>query len=685
MTRHCHRILFVALCAAAFATAAGAQVISTVVGNISAADGLQARETPLVIPRAVTVDQDGFIYIADDGSRTVRRIDPITGIATVIAGGGTVVDDLIPIPGKSAFLNSPVGVGIGAGRNLYIADEGNNRIRLLTPDGFITTVVGNGSFGFSGDGGPATRAQLFLPTGVAADSAGNLYLTDRGNGAIRKVDAASAVITTIAGGPNANSSGDGIPATEARLFSPYGIAVDGAGNIYFADEDDHVVRKIEAATGLIRTVAGTGTSGTSGDGGPATSANLRSPSGVAVAPNGDLYIGHLGRVRKVDAATGVISTVLGCGNFILSEGRPGTDIFIPSSIRHMFLTPANVLLLALTGDNLIGQLNLTTGIFSILAGDPLRVGDGGLAQTAAVAQPHQLALDATGNLYIADKFHHRVRRVAPGTGGLGTGTITTVVGDGFPAFAETSGPAASTSITFPEGLFVDASNRVYFTDNFRRVRMVDSGGMLQTVAGRRSRGFSGDGGPGTSVELNDPSALVIDEAGNLYIADTDNDRVRRIDANGIIQTVAGSQRGFSGDGGPATNARLDGPIDLLLDGNGGLLIADHFNHRVRRMDLSTGIITTFAGNGRFAYSGDGGPATAAGVSRPRGLAMDGQGNVLITSINTVRRVDAATGIITTVAGDGDPGFRGDGGLATLSRLSGAQGIVVGERGRRDFF
>ena len=144
--------------------------------------------------------------------------------------------------------------------------------------------------------------------------------------------------------------------------------------------------------------------------------------------------------------------------------------------------------------------------------------------------------------------------------------------------------------------------------------------------------------------------------------------------------MAGSQRGFSGDGGQAANARLDGPIDLLLDGNGGLLIADHYNHRVRRVDLSTGIITTFAGNGRFAYSGDGGPATDAGVSMPRGLAMDGQGNVLITSINTVRRVDAATGIISTVAGAGDPGFRGDGGLATLSRLSGAKGIVVGSAG-----
>ncbi len=685
MTRHSHRILFVALWAAAFATAAGAQVISTVVGNISAADGLQARETPLVIPRAVTVDQDGFIYIADDGSGTVRRIDPITGIATVIAGGGTVVDDLIPVPGKSAFLNSPVGVGIGAGRNLYIADDGNNRVRLLTPDGFLTTVVGNGSSGFSGDGGPATRAQLFLPTGVATDSAGNLYITDRGNEAIRKVDAASAVITTIAGGPFANSFSDGIPATAARLFSPYGIAVDGAGNVFFADEDDHLVRKIEAATGLIRTVAGTGFSGTSGDGGPATAANLRNPAGVAVAPNGDLYIGHSGQVRKVDAATGVITTVLGGGNFILSEGRPGTDVFIPSSIRHMFLTPANVLLIALTGDNLIGQLNLTTGIFSILAGDPLRVGDSGLAETAAVSQPHLLALDATGNLYIADKFHHRVRRILPGTGGAGTGTITTVVGDGFPAFGETSGPAASTSITFPEGTFVDASNRVYFTDNFRRVRMVDGDGMLQTVAGLSTIGFSGDGGPATEAELNTPRGITMDGASNLYIADTFNDRVRKIDLNGIIQTIAGTgEFGFSGDGGQATRAQLNGPYDLLLDGDGSLLIADHFNNRVWRMDLSTGIITTFAGNGFFAYSGDGGPATDAGISRPRGLAMDGQGNVLITSVNTVRRVDAATGIISTVAGAGDPGFRGDGGLATLARLSGVQGIVVDSAGNAIF-
>ncbi len=670
------------LYALGWAPNAGAQIITSIAGNTSVSDGLKARGTPLVISRAVAADQDGFIYIADDGSHVVRRIDPGTGIATIIAGGGTVVDDLIPVPARSAFFNNPVALAVGAGRNLYIADDANNRIRLVTPNGFVTTVAGNGSSGFSGDGGPATRAQLSLPTWVALDSEGNLYITDRGNRAIRKVEASTGVITTIAGGPNATGTGDGIPAKDAKLSNPQSIAVDAAGNVFFVDEGDQVVRKVETATGLISTVAGTaGSPGTTGDGGPATSARLRFPRGVAVAPNGDLYVGHAERVRKVSAETGIIATVLGGGSNILAEGRPGAEVRIPDGVEQLFLTSANVLLVALAGDSLIATLDLNTGIFGVLAGDPLRVGDGGPAATAAVSQPQKLALDATGNLYIADKFHHRVRRVSPGAGGVGTGTITTVAGTGVPAFAETSGPAANAGITFPTGIFVDSSNRLYFTDNFRRVRQVSADGTLRTVAGSPTQSFAGDGGPATSAQLDDPQGLVADSAGNLYIADSGNHRVRKVDTSGIISTIAGTgEAAYSGDGGPATSARLNFPTDLLLDGRGGLLIADRRNHRVRRLDLSTGIITTFAFDGRDRYGGDGGPATAASAGQLRGLAMDAQGNVYVSGQNSVRRIDAATGVVTTVAGGASAGFTGDGGLATLARLSGLQGVLLDSAG-----
>ncbi len=678
-----HRFCIVvwALCALVFATGAGAQIITSIAGNVSVTDGLKARETPLVISRAVTADRDGFIYIADDGSRTVRRIDPASGIATVIAGGGTAVDDLIPVPAKSAFLNSPVSLAVGPGRNLYIVDDTHHRVRLLTPNGFVTTVAGNGTSGFSGDGGPATRAQLDLPNGVAVDPAGNLFITDRSNGAIRKVTAGTGVITTIAGGPDALGFEDGIPAKDAALSAPWGITLDAAGNIYFSDERDHTVRKIEAATGLIRTLAGTGFRGTTGDGGPATSARLDTPHGVAVAPNGDVYVGHLGRVRKIAAATGIITTVLGNGDFTLAEGRPGTEVWIPDGFGHLFLTSGNALLVALEGDNLIGKLDLNTGVFSIVAGSSLLVGDAGPAATAAVAQPQKLALDATGNLYIADEFHHRIRRVAPGAGGVGTGTVATAAGTGTAGTGGDGAAATKADLDFPIGIFVDSSNNLYFTDTLSRIRKVGADGVVRTVAGKTTQAFSGDGGPATSAELNFPKAVVVDSAGNIYVADTNNERVRKVDTKGVIQTVAGTGSfGYSGDGGPGTAAKLNSPSDLLLDGKGGLLIADFFNHRVRRLDLATGIISTFAGNGRASYSGDGGPATAAGIYQPRGLAMDSRGNVYVAGVNVVRRIDAVTRIIITVAGNDDPGFSGDGGLATLALLSGVEGMVADLQG-----
>ncbi len=662
------------------AGSASAQTITSLAGNISAADGLKARQTPLVFCRAVVADQNGFLYIGDDGSGTVHRVDPSTGIATIIAGGGTVVDDSIPVPAKSVYINTPVAVALGPGGNVYITDDAHQRIRLLTPDGLVRTVAGNGTDGFSGDGGLATSAQLSLPTGIAVDARGNLYIADRGNYAIRKVDAATGRISTLAGGPNATRTGDGIPATSAMLDTPEYIAVDSSGNVFFTDAGDRVARRIDAVTGLISTVAGNGSSGSSGDGGPATSATLSSPRGIAVAANGDLYIGVSGRVRRVSASTRIITTVLGNGNYILSEGRAGTDVYIPDGVDQVSLA-GNVLLVGLSGDNLIAQVDLNTGVFSIVAGSPQVVGDGGPAVTAALSQPQKLALDATGNLFVVDKFHHRIRRISPGAGGVGTGNITTVAGIGIANDATVGSAATSSTLWFPDAVFVDPSNNLYFTEDFSRVLKVGSDGMIRAFAGSATQGFGGDGGPATSAQLNAPKAVTRDTAGNFYIADTGNNRVRRVDPNGIIQTIAGTgTAGFSGDGGLAASAQLNDPWDLLLDGRGGLLIADRFNNRVRRLNLSTGIITTFGGTGAGRTNGDGGLATAAGMYDVRGLAMDAQGNIYASHVNTVRRIDAVTGVITTVAGTGDPGLSGDGGLATLARLSGVQGVVVDSSG-----
>lgn len=245
-----------------------AQTIDTIAGKIPRVDGVPARQLPLVIPRGVAVDANGYVYITDAGSCTIRRIDAATGLVTVVAGGGTTLDDFVPVPAKEALIG-PQGMAFDSRGNLYFANVENHRVRLLTPDGKITTVAGGGytwDWEDIGDGGKATEATLAYPKSVAFDRAGNLYIADAGNEAIRKVDAAG-IITTIAGGPYAMDTSDNIPAAKARLIDPSGITFDSAGNLYFADYNQAVVRKIDAGTGLIRTIAGTMNSpGTSGDG-----------------------------------------------------------------------------------------------------------------------------------------------------------------------------------------------------------------------------------------------------------------------------------------------------------------------------------------------------------------------------------------------------------------------------------
>ena len=475
--------------------------------------------------------------------------------------------------------------------NLYIADTVNHRIRRVDAStGNISTVAGTGISGFGGDGGAATAARLRSPSGVALDGSGNLYIADRHNRRIRRVDAATGNISTVAGTGTSGFGGDGGAATSASLSFPYGVALDGSGNLYIADRDNHRVRRVDAATGNISTVAGTGTT-FSGDGGAATSASLSSPSGVALDGSGNLYIvdGSNNRIRRVDAATGNISTVAGTG-----EGGFG--------------------------------------------------GDGGAAASAKLRLPEGVALDGSGNLYIADRSNNRVRRVD-----ASTGNISTVAGTGEGGFGGDGGAAASAKLRLPEGVALDGSGNLYIADRSNnRVRRVDaSTGNISTVAGTGTAGFGGDGGAAASATLNFPRGVALDGSGNLYIADRDNHRVRRVDAStGIISTVAGTGTGglgaggFGGDGGAATSASLSSPSGVALDGSGNLYIADRDNHRVRRVDASTGIISTVAGTGTGGFGGDGGAAAAAQLFLPSGVALDGSGNLYIadTVNHRIRRI-----------------------------------------------
>ena len=669
--------------AALSAAVAGAQpaddwIIETVAGGSSyRGDGGAATAAQLRFPAGVALDGAGNLYIADRDNHRIRKVDP-AGVISTVAGDGMRGYGGDGGAATAAQLFAPRGVALDGAGNLYIADTFNQRIRKVDAAGVISTVAGDGTRGYGGDGGPAVDAQLNTPYGLALDGAGNLYIADLFNHRIRKVDTAG-MISTVAGDGTRGSGGDGDPATSAQLNFPRGVAPDGAGNLYIADDLNHRIRKVDAA-GVISTVAGSGMGGFGGggfggDGDPAVAAQLNTPSGVALDGSGNLYIADTNnhRIRKVDPA-GVISTVAGDGTRG-SGGDGGPAVAAQLSWpRGVAADGAGNLYIADAGNDRIRKVDASGAISTVAGGGP--VGDDGAAVAAQLYFPSGVAPDGAGNLYIADANNNRIRKVDA------AGVISTVAGDGTRGFSGDGGAAVAAQLSRPYGVAPDGMGNLYIADaTNHRIRKVDSAGVISTVAGDGTFGFGGDGGPAVAAQLASPSRVALDGSGNLYIADTNNHRIRKVDAAGVITTVAGDgTRGYGGDGGPAVAAQLYFPYGVAPDGMGNLYIADTSNHRIRKVDAS-GMITTVAGDGTLGFGGDGGPAVAAQLSRPYGVAPDGTGNLYIADRNNhrIRKVDAA-GVISTVAGDGTLGFGGDGGPAVLAQLYGPRGVALDEAG-----
>ncbi len=606
--------------------------ISTVAGTGTAGDsgdGGAATAAQLNHPLGVAVDAAGNLYIADLVNHRIRKVDTSTGIISTVAGTGTAGYSGDGAAAAEAQLSHPWDVTADGSGNLYIADALNHRIRKVDTAGVITTIAGTGAQSYGGDGGAATSAQINYPHGVAADSSGNLYIAE-GN-RIRKVDASTGNITTVAGTGTQGYSGDGGAATAAQINGATGVAADGSGNLYIADYNNQRIRKVDASTGIISTVAGIGAFGYSGDGAAATAAQLFHPWDVTVDGAGNLYItdSYNGRIRKVDASTGNISTVAGTGGSI-GDGGAATAAQL-NSPQGLALDGAGNLYIADAHNDRIRKVDASTGIISTVAGIGTfgySGGDGGAATAALLRFPAGVAVDGEGNLYIADWDNHRIRKVDASTGNISTvaGTTQGYSGDG--------GAATSAQINYPDDVAVDGSGNLYIANGNNRIRKVDaSTGIISTVAGTGAFGYSGDGGPATSAQIRGPSGMAVDGAGNLYFADWGNHRIRKVDAStGIISTVAGigafNYSGYSGDGGAATAAQLNSPQGLTLDSAGALYIADSYNHRIRKVDAA-GVITTFAGTGMGGPDGDGGAPAEAQLNSPVGLAFDSAGALYI--------------------------------------------------------
>ena len=594
-------------------------------------------------------------------------------VVTTIAG----TDWLFPADGRQA-LEAPLGgvvvLGIAVDKqgNYYIADPDNIMVFKVTPDGILTVVAGNGILGYSGDGGPATSASMLRPLDVAVDSVGNLYITDAGL-VIRKVTP-DGIISTFAGTGEDGSYGDGGPAISAAFSYAYGLRADSSGTVYVADQTNNRIRKI-TPDGIISTVAGNGIQGFSGDGGPATRATLNLPDDVVLDAAGNLYITDDGnsRVRMV-TPQGIISTVAGGGTLNPAGGVPA----LSAKIRPGGITadPSGVLYV---GDYLANRIvKVSNGIATTIAGNGKNEfsGDGGPALQAGLNRPTAMGLDTAGNLYIADSNNHRVRKVDL------NGNIDTIAGNGQFRYSGEGGPATSATLFHPSSIAVDKSGNLYICEvEQSRIRKVDSKGITTTFAGTGRLRYSGDGGPAVNADLWLPSGVATDSAGAVYIADQTNSRVRKVTPDGIISTAAGNgDYGFSGDGGPATGAALFGPQNVLVDSAGNLYISDTGNDRVRKV-TPDGIISTIAGNGREAFSGDGGPATAAALNQPAGLRLDAQGNLYIADSgnNRIRKV-TPQGVISTLAGNGRAAFSGDSGQGTLAALNNPLDMITDAAG-----
>ena len=755
--------------------------ITTIAGTGSrggSGDGGAATAAQLNFVSDLETDALGNIYLADINEGRIRKISP-TGRITTVAGAGGRRHSGDRGPAIDAGLETPGGIAFDSEGNLFLSEYWPGWLRKINAAGIIDTIAGTGEQLSTGNMGLAIDASLDRPGYIAVDSDGNLYVTEffgdrvrilrptaklsslavplgtsgdsvvltitqagsvRWNGAplahgteafaangnryALEQTASGAIVATyvprqqtvelhegktvtlMAGEDGVWHIGDqvaangyrhvedgqeyllewtgeqwrlakytirtvagtvdvaeGVPATEARLFSPHAVALDSAGNAYVTEASNNRVRKIDTS-GIITTIAGTGEQGYAGDGGPATQAEFDSPRGIGVNWLGEIFVADYGNdvVRKIDVL-GRISTISTSGPLFNPDGLAldlfGNVLVAESHVRNHLVRRIDVR----------GNVTTIAGIAGQRGGFE---GDGS-ADKARLYFPRAVAADAAGNVYVADSLNARVRKIDL------TGTITTIAGTGERGYSGDGGPAVDAQLSGPNGLLVDAAGNVYISDSGNyRIRKVDPSGIIATIAGTQDPGDFGNGGPAVEARLRYPRNLAMDSSDNLYIADSGNNTVRQILGSGTIELFAGSGEPFDKrDGGPASMAQFGAPRDIAADPAGNVYVLD--SNQVRRID-PYGMIATIAGTGENGHSGDGGPAVAAELRGPSVLESDAVGNLYLTGFGSrVRKIDV-TGEITTIAGTGERGFSGDGGPAIAAQLNSPRAIAVDSLG-----
>jgi hypothetical protein len=617
-------------------------------------------------PNGMIGDGAGNLYVAD-GSHAIRKIVIATGAVTTLAGSPGL-NGAVDGTGGAARFDTPMGLALDGAGNLYVADRLNGAIRrVVIATGAVTTLAGQLGQGGGSANGRGTAAQFWQPCGIAGDGAGNLYVSECGNRTIRKVVIATAAVTTLAGTAGEGGSVDGVGAA-ARFDDPVDITSDGAGNLYVADATYDVIRKIVIATRAVTTLAGAAGQFGSADG-TGAAALFGSPTGVASDGAGNLYVvdSYNDTIRKIVIATGAVTTLAG------TAGQEGSANGIGAAAR--FLRPTGVASngtggLFVADNNTVRAIALATGTVTTVAGTagPTRSG-ANTSWAALLNRPFGVATDGAGNLFVADTESNVIRKVV-----LATGVMTTFAGGAIGAGADGTGTAAS--FFEPQGIVSDGAGNLYVADTSDDTirKIVIATGAVTTLAGASRQPDSTDG-TGANARFAGPSGITIDGAGNLYVADTNNHTLRKIViATGAVTTLAGTPLQSGSDDGTGANATFFYPVGMATDGAGNVYVADGGNCTVRQIVIATGVVTTLAGASNQCTGADG-TGTAARLFGPGGLASDGAGNLYVADggDHTIRKIVIATGVVTTFAGTlGQTGIAD--GTGSTARFHGPYGL-----------
>ncbi len=609
-------------------------------GNLDG-PGLAAR---FQLPCSVAAGMDGTAYVADADNHVIRKIDA-NGNVTLLAGAygqSGAVDG----PAASARFYSPYGVAVDAAGNVYVADTNNSVIRKIAPDGTVSTLAGLARSMGSADGA-GSAARFAGPAGVAVDAQGTVYVADTNNHSLRRITA-DGVVSTLAGAPGQVGTVDGT-GSAARFCTPRNLALDAAGNLYVPDTDFNVIRKVSPA-GIVVTWAGWGWDAVSGYGyvdGPSYDARFRRPYGVAVDGAGNVYVAdtHNHLIRKITAG-GTVSTLAGVyalGNRWVDGPGSSAGFSGPSSLAW---TPQGTLLVTEFGNKDVRKVS-PEGFTTTLAGLPqLTPATSGTSGTTNPLyfnpSPKGVAVDAAGNTYVADTNAHVIRKVTQ------AGVISTYAGT-YGSSGMVDGPAASSKFSSPQGLALDAAGNLYVADmGNHAIRKITPAGAVSTFAGLGGSAGSTNG-TGSAARFYGPSGVAMDAEGNLFVADTYNNTIRKVSSAGAVSTLAGSAGNYGSWDGTGANARFDGPRGIACDAAGTLFVTDYNNQTLRKISPAGAVLTLAGSPGAHGIAD--GMGAAARFSDPFGVAVDGTGNAYVAdSANHLLRKVAPDGTVSTLAG-----------------------------------